>query len=319
MEKLKLIKCWKTLLLLIGISLFSGPIFAQSPTISGKVVDESGQALIGATVKLKDAQGATTTDVNGNFSLQLPAAINTITVSYLGYFTKDVDVKPTSRNLVITLTASPNNLNEVVVVGYGAQKKRDVTGSLVTVSAQTLNEAPSSDIVSELKGRTAGVDIVDNGSTPGSSAQIRIRGDRTLTQNGTSSSTVNALDGPLIVVDGIPYGGNFSDLDQDNVASLEILKDASATAIYGSRGSGGVILVTTKRGKAGKAVLTFNTYYGVSNILGELKVYNGPEYAQFKADAAAGNSQSPGTSPFIRLQLLNRQALPMAQVPTGKN
>jgi TonB-dependent SusC/RagA subfamily outer membrane receptor len=166
------------------------------------------------------------------------------------------------------------------------------------VTAQTLNEAPSSDIVSELKGRTAGVDIISNGSTPGSSAQIRIRGDRTLTQNLTSPSTVNALDQPLMVVDGIPYGGNFSDLDQDNVASLEILKDASATAIYGSRGSGGVILVTTKRGKAGKAVLSLDTYYGFSDILGELKVYNGAQYAQFKADATAGNSQSPNTTPY---------------------
>lgn len=298
MEKLKLIKCWKTLLLLISMSMFSGVLFAQNPTISGKVVDENGQSLIGATIKLKNTQVATTTDVNGHFTIQLQPAANTIVVSYLGYFAKEVLVKAGNNNIQITMVPDPNNLNEVVVVGYGAQKKRDVTGSLVSVTAQTLNEAPSSDIVSELKGRTAGVDIVDNGATPGSSAQIRIRGDRTLTANNTPSSTVNALDGPLIVVDGIPYGGNFSDLDQDNVASLEILKDASATAIYGSRGSGGVILVTTKRGKAGKASLTFNSYYGVSNILGELKVYNGAEYAQFKADATAGNSQSPNTTPY---------------------
>jgi TonB-linked SusC/RagA family outer membrane protein len=300
MEKLKLIKCWKTLLLLIGMSMFSGTLFAQNPTISGKVVDQNGQTLIGATVKLKGAQQATTTDVNGHFSIELPSGINTITVSYLGYYTKDAGVKPTSKNITITLDPNPNNLNEVVVVGYGSQKKRDVTGALVTVTGKTLNEAPSSDFVNELKGRAAGVDIVSNGSNPGSTSQIRIRGNRTITPNNTSPTNVNALDQPLIVVDGIPFGGAFSDLDQNNVESIEILKDASATAIYGSRGSGGVILVTTKRGKAGKTVVSYDTYYGIQNILGELKVYNGPQYAQFKADAAAGNSQ-PGaanTNPY---------------------
>jgi TonB-dependent starch-binding outer membrane protein SusC len=299
MEKLKLIKCWRALLLLIGISMLSVNLYAQNPTVSGRVIDENGQSLSGATIKLKNATSGTTTDASGRFSIKLTSdEVSTITVSYIGYLSKDVSVKPKGKSIIITLSPDLNNLNEVVVVGYGAQKKRDVTGSLVSVSAQTLAEAPSSDIISELKGRVSGVDIVDNGSTPGSSAQIRIRGDRTLTNNNTATSTVNALDQPLIVVDGIPYGGNFSDLNQDDVASLEILKDASATAIYGSRGSNGVILVTTKRGKKGKSVLTYNSYYGLSNILGELKVYNGPEYAQFKADAAAGNSQTPNTTAY---------------------
>ncbi len=298
MEKLKLIKCWKTLLLLIGMSMFSGPLFAQNPTVKGKVVDEKGDALIGVTIKIKSSTEATTTDVNGNFSLQLPANETTIVLSYVGYITKEVAVKPSGTPIQISLIPEPNNLNEVVVVGYGTQRKRDVTGSIASVSAQTLQEAPSSNVISELKGRTAGVDIISNGSTPGSSAQIRIRGDRTMTSNNTATSTVNALDQPLIVVDGIPYGGNFTDLDADNIASLEILKDASATAIYGSRGSNGVILVTTKRGRNGKAVLSYNSYYGVSNILAELKVYNGPQYAQFKADAATLNTQNPGQANY---------------------
>ncbi len=292
MEKLKLIKCWKTLLLLIGMSLFSGRLFAQNPTITGKVVDENGQTLIGATVKLKDAQGATTTDINGKFSLPLPEGINTLTVSYLGYYTKDISVKPTSRNLVIILLPNPNNLNEVVVVGYGAQKKRDITGAMATVSGATLEEAPSTNVVDQLKGRTAGVDVVSNGSGLGNSDQIRIRGSRSLS---TNSGTLNSLDGPLIVVDGIPFGGNINDLDQDNIQTLDILKDASATAIYGSRGSGGVILITTKRGIKGKAVVSYNMYYGNSNILGELKVFNGPEYAQFKAYSGTLNTVNPGT------------------------
>src|ERR1700722_18051637 len=191
MKKLKLIKCWKTLLLLMAMSLFSAPLFAQSPTIGGKVVDDTGQPLIGATVKLKNAPGATTTDIDGKFSLQLPPEVNTITVSYLGFFTKDISVKPESRNLLITLIANPNNLNEVVVVGYGAQKKRDVTGAMSTVSGSTLEEVPSTNFVDQLKGRTAGVDIVSNGAGLGSPDQIRIRGSRSL---ATTSTNLNNLE-----------------------------------------------------------------------------------------------------------------------------
>ncbi|MDP9048460.1 MAG: TonB-dependent receptor [Bacteroidota bacterium] len=300
MEKLKLIKCCKTLLLLISMSLVSGRLFAQDPTITGKVVDEKGLALIGATVKLKGAQGATVTDVNGNFAIGLPSAINTLTISYVGYFTKDVAVGPNSRNIQVTLLPDANNLNEVVVIGYGAQRKRDITGSTANVSEATLNETPAANIPAELKGHTPGVDIQSNSATPGGGGQIRIRGDRAFTNNASSegNSNADALNQPLIVLDGIPFGGSLNDLDPDNVASLEILKDASATAIYGSRGSNGVILVTTKRGRAGKAIVSYNAYYGFTNILSELKVYNGQQYAQLKADAAAGNSQTPGLAVY---------------------
>jgi TonB-linked SusC/RagA family outer membrane protein len=296
MEKLKLIRCLKTLLLIISTGLISAHLFAQeAPTITGKVVDEKGLPLIGATVKLKTAKGATTTDVNGHFSLQLPSDVNTITVTYIGYFPQDVSVKPTSRNMLITLLENPSNLNEVIVVGYGAQKKRDVTGAIATVSSKTLEEAPSTNVIDQLKGTTAGVDVVSNGSGLGSPDQIRIRGSRSLSVNPTQ---LNSLDGPLIVVDGIPFGGNINDLDQDNIQSLDILKDASATAIYGSRGSNGVILITTKRGTKGKAVVSYNMYYGNSDILGELKVFNGPEYAQYKMYSAQLNTLSPGSSGY---------------------
>ena len=151
---------------------------------------------------------------------------------------------------------------------------------------------PSTNFVDQLKGRTGGVDIVSNGAGLGSPDQIRIRGSRSL---ATTSSNLNNLEQPLIVVDGIPFEGNFNDLDQDNIQSLDILKDASSTAIYGSRGSNGVILVTTKRGTKGKATVNYNMYYGNSNILGELKVFTGPEYAQFKAYSGQLNTVNPGT------------------------
>lgn len=302
MKQLRLTKHWRSLLTLICTSLLAVTAFAQQRHIvKGKVVDEKDQPVIGAVVKLKSTPTAgTATDINGNFSINVPEAETTLIISYLGYTTQEVAVTGTSSNLRVTLTPAASTLGEVVVVGYGTQRKRDVTGAITSVTAQTLQEAPSENVVTELQGRVAGLDIVNNNSTPGGSGteQIRLRGDRSFTQNNTTPNTVNALDQPLIVVDGIPFGGNFNDLDADNIASLEILKDASATAIYGSRGSGGVILISTKRGKAGKVVTSFNSYYGVSNILAELKVYNGAQYAQLKADAAALNTQNPGQAVY---------------------
>lgn len=183
----------------------------------------------------------------------------------------------------------------MVVVGYGTQRKRDVTGSVASVSGETLREVPAPNIVNQLKGRTAGVDIVSNSSTPGGGGQIRIRGNRTITN---SQGTSDALDAPLLVVDGVAFGGSINDINPEDVASLDILKDASATAIYGARGAGGVILITTKRGRTGKAIMSYDSYYGISKILGKFPVFNGQEYAQFKADAATYNRTSPGTSAY---------------------
>ncbi len=187
---------------------------------------------------------------------------------------------------------------------WDAEEESDVTGSVARVTGNTLAEVPNANFISELQGRTAGVDIVNNSATPGGGGQIRIRGNRSMatasvtnsmTGVGNANTISDNLDQPLVVLDGIPFGGSVNDIDPDNIASLDILKDASATAIYGSRGSGGVILITTKRGRVGKSQMTYNGYYGISSILGELKVFNGKEYAQFKADATALNSATPGT------------------------
>jgi TonB-linked SusC/RagA family outer membrane protein len=298
MEKIKLIKCWKTFVILIGMSLLSGSLFAQSPTITGKVIDEKGQTLVGATVKLRGGATATTTDVNGGFSIALPSNVSVITVSYLGYLTQDIAVKPSSRNLLITLLPDQNNLNEVVVVGYGVQKKKDVTGAISSISADALQEVQSPNVIDQLKGRMAGVDIVSNSTQPGASGQIRIRGERSL---GATQGQNDAQNGPLLVVDGIPFvGGSINDLNPDDIQSLDVLKDASATAIYGSRGSGGVIIITTKRGKTGKSVMSYNAYYGVTNITAQYPFMNGVQFAQYKLDAQAGNSSltAPNTNPY---------------------
>jgi len=291
MEKLKLTKCWKTLLLLIGMSLFSGTIFAQSITVHGHVVDEKGEPLIGASVKVKSSPAtATTTNISGDFSLRVPSNTSAISISYVGFVTFNVAIKPNSSNLgSIPLANDANSLTEVVVVGYGSQNKRDVTGATVTVDAKSLSEVPSSNVIDQLKGKVAGVDIVNTNGALGSIPSIRIRGNRTIGQSITSGQ-----DAPLLVVDGVPYTGGLNDINPEDIKSLEILKDASATAIYGSRGANGVILVTTNRGRAGKLITSFNAYYGAANVIQELPVMNGAQYAQFKTDAFNG-SKTPTT------------------------
>lgn len=263
--------------------------------VTGKVTGETGEGLPGASVLIKGTTRGTSADEHGNFKISVPDNEQTVLVfSLVGYASKDVVV---GNQKIINVSLAPDHkvLEEVVVVGYGTQRKRDVTGSVVSVSESTLKEVPAPNLVSQLKGRAAGVSIISNGSTPGSQGQIRIRGNRTLT---TSSGSSDGLDGPLVVVDGIPFGG-LNDINPDDILSLEVLKDASATAIYGSRGAGGVILVTTKRGKIGKPVFSYDGYHGETRIMGKFNVMNGAEYAQFKTDAAKYNRTSPGTSGYL--------------------
>ncbi|GAB4051207.1 TonB-dependent receptor [Spirosoma litoris] len=268
---------------------------SQDIQVTGRVVAENGEGLPGVNIQIKSTQRGTTTDGNGTYRISVPDRNAILVFSFIGYVSKEVAVGSQST-INVTLATDDKTLNEVVVVGYGVQRKRDITGSVVSVNETTLKEVPASNIVNQLKGRAAGVSIVSNGSTPGSQGQIRIRGNRTLTSS-TNPSTGDGLDGPLVVVDGIPYGG-LNDINPDDIVNMEILKDASATAIYGSRGSGGVILVTTKRGKVGKPVFSYDGYYGVTNIMGKYNVFNGPEYAQFKADATKYNRSAPGTTAY---------------------
>lgn len=268
------------------------PVFAQNNIlVRGRITNETGQGLPGASVTVKGGTAGTSTTENGNFEITAPSN-GILVISSINYIPKEVSING-QQSLNIRMTASGNDMETVVVVGYGTQRKRDVTGSVTSVSAATLKEVPAPNVIAQLKGRAAGVQIVSNGATPGSGGQIRIRGNRTITN---SQSNSDALDGPLLVVDGIPYGGSINDINPDDIANLEILKDASATAIYGSRGAGGVILISTKRGRTGKAVISYDGYYGVTNIMEKYKVFNGQEYAQFKADAATYNRSNWPTS-----------------------
>lgn len=265
------------LLVMLQLLLLADQAFAQNITIKGRVLRDDGQPAQSASVLVKGTSNGTTTGNNGDFTISAPADA-TLVFSTVDFMTQEVKVNG-QTTISITLVSASRSLGEVVVVGYGTQRKRDVTGSTVSVRGETLNQIKAPNIFNQLQGRAAGVDIVNNSSQIGSGGEIRIRGNRSITGNNN----------PLIVVDGMAYGGSVNDINPENIASVDILKDASATAIYGSRGSNGVIIITTKHGKTGsKPVTSYNGYVGVSSAIDTWDVFNGQQYAKYKEDARQG-------------------------------
>lgn len=249
-------------------------------TVKGRVLDEKDAPVAGASVAVKNATGGVTTDAEGNFSISVRAG-STLVISHVGFTQKEI--KARSGGMDVVLQAGNNKLDEVVVIGYGTQRRKDVTGSVATISGAKMNEVPAVDVSRALQGRIAGVEMAQTSSKPGAGMQIRIRGTRSL----------NATNDPLIVLDGIPYIGNLSDISPAEIKSVDILKDASATAIYGSRGANGVILITTNKGVAGqKARLTYNGYAGIKKIWGEYPMMNGPQFVALRK----ANNATPGAS-----------------------
>jgi len=278
MKKLQLFKIWKIVLITVSANLFSIALLAQSITLHGKVMDETGEPLIGATVKIPGTTTAATTNISGNFTLNVPSGTNKIVISFIGYLDYEKVLTKGSTNLGnITLVKNSKNLNEVVVVGYGTLKREDVTGTVATVDAKVLQEIPASNVVDQLKGRVAGLDVVTGSNGP----IITLRGNRTI---GAPIGT----DGPLIVLDGQPFYNSIENIDPNDIKSVDVLKGASATAIYGSRASGGVLLITTNRGRVGRSVTSYDSYVGLSAVEGKIKVLNGQQFAQLEADALQG-------------------------------
>lgn len=271
----------KAFCITLVLQAFAFMAFAQNINVKGRITNDKGEAIPDASVVVKGGTSGTASDASGNFSIAVSSG-TTLVISAINYVEKEVTV--TSSEVNVTLARDERSLGDVVVIGYGTQRKRDVTGSTVSVKGETLNEIKAPNIYNQLQGRAAGVDIVSNSSDIGAGGRILIRGSRSLSGNNN----------PLLVVDGMVYGGSINDLDPESIANVDILKDASATAIYGSRGSNGVLIITTKRGSAGKATTSYNGYMGFKNVIGTYDLFNGAEYAQFKADAAAGNSNTPG-------------------------
>lgn len=239
--------------------------------VKGIVKDNFGEPVIGANVTEKGTTNGMITDLDGNFSLTVQKNA-TLVISYIGYVTQEIAIKG-NTNLNITLKEDSKALEEVVVIGYGTARKSDVTGSIASVGGDKLQEMPSTNITYALQNRVAGVDMTQTSSQPGATMQIRIRGTRSLT----------ASNDPLVVLDGIPFMGNLSDINPGDIKSMDILKDASSTAIYGSRGANGVILITTNRGAQGTpAKFTYNGYVGAKSVFSKYPMMDGPKYAEMR-------------------------------------
>ncbi len=246
----------------------------QAIPVRGKVVSDKGEELVGVSVTIKGSTTGTITDVNGNFSLNVPDANAVLVIKYIGFTTKEVPVG-NQTNLSITLVTEASNLNEVVVVGYNVVKKSDVTGSTVSVDAAEIRSRPVQNAIQALQGKAAGVDVTSN-ERPGTVGSVLIRGVRSIT--GTSD--------PLYVVDGIPLiSGGIETINPNDIETIDVLKDASATAIYGSRGANGVIIVTTKKGKAGRLALDLVSTTTVENIVDRQQMMNSAQYIEFRRDA----------------------------------
>ena len=245
--------------------------YAQSLTVTGKVIDSEGYEVIGGSVTIKGAAGVgTVTDVNGNYSLKVNDASKDVLVfSYVGMTSQEVKVD--GRSVIdVTLKADAVMLEEVVAIGYATVKRKDLTGSVASVNSKELSKVPTSDITQALAGRMAGVQVMQSEGAPGASISIRVRGGISITQSNE----------PLYIIDGFPSEDGMSTLDPAEIETIDILKDASATAIYCARGANGVVVITTKSGgKEGKATVTFDSYVGFKKVAKKLDVLSTREFA----------------------------------------
>ena len=236
---------------LASLFLFIGIALAQT-TVKGTVVTyEDNEPIIGASIQVVGATNiGTITDVNGQFTLEVPAGKTTLKITYVGM--EPLEVAVSSKPLRIQLRNDANNLDEVVVVAYGTQKKTSLTGAIQEVKSEDILLRPTSSVASALEGTVTGVQVNSTYGVPGEDPSIRIRG----------IGTVNGSSTPLYVIDGVPYGGNISDLNPQDIESMSVLKDAASAALYGNRASNGVILITTKKGKQGKLNINLDVKLG---------------------------------------------------------
>ncbi|MBO7103469.1 MAG: SusC/RagA family TonB-linked outer membrane protein, partial [Bacteroidaceae bacterium] len=245
----------------------------QTKKITGVVRDSHGP-LIGAAVIEKGTTNGAVTNMEGQFSLNVqPNAV--LEVSYLGYVTREVSVG-TSSQLNIVMKEDRHNINEVVVIGYGTQRREAVTGSVANIGGEKLNQIAATNAAQALQGRIAGVLMTQTSTQPGEEMQIRIRGQRSL----------SASNDPLIVLDGIPFMGNLNEISPSNIKSMDILKDAASTAIYGSRGANGVIIITTEKGTMGTpAHVSYNSYVSFRTLFHKYPMMDGPTYVKMREAA----------------------------------
>ena len=255
----------KTYLIVFMLLLFASSMFSQSIKVTGTVTDqEEGSALPGVSIIIKGSTAGTQTDFDGNFSISIGKPNDILVFYYLGYKAKEVKVN-NSKILNVSLSPDSQQLDEIVVIGYGSTRKSDLTGAVVTIGGDDIKKQPISNVAEALTGRLPGVQITSTEGSPDADINIRVRGGGSLTQDSS----------PLIIVDGFPIN-SLSDISASDIENITILKDASSTAIYGSRGANGVVIVTTKSGKQGKVSVNFNMFNGFKKIAKTIDV-QGPE------------------------------------------
>lgn len=265
-------------------------------TISGTVVSETGESLIGVNIIVKGFTTGTVTDFEGKYSLEVPDEAEALLFSYTGFNTQEVQIGSRTQ-IDVTMTTDVAVLDEVVIIGYGSAKKSDLTGAVASLSEEDLRTSLTTNIDQALQGRVAGVQVTQNSGQPGGAASIRIRG----------ANSISLSSEPLYVIDGIPFQGDgnstagfdwaggangqnrvnpLSTINPADIVSIDVLKDASATAIYGSRGANGVIIITTKRGQEGQAKISYNSYYGLQMLPNKLEMMDLPQYADYQAQVS---------------------------------
>ncbi|MEL6721379.1 MAG: SusC/RagA family TonB-linked outer membrane protein, partial [Bacteroidota bacterium] len=276
-------------MLVLAMLFAIGSTLAQR-TIQGTITDQDGVPLIGASILAESTNIGTVTDIDGNYEIQIPSEATTLIVSYTGFSQQKVELG-TSNIVDVTLQEDIAGLEEVVVIGYLSQRRKDITGSVTSVDGADLVDVPNLNVESALQGRTAGVTVTRSSGTPGGGVDVRVRG----------STSILASNRPLYVVDGVPVidvgvGSNsqigvgngglsaLSDINPDDIESIEVLKDAASAAIYGSRGANGVVLITTRKGKAGKSQIGFSASYGTQEAIKTIPVVSGPQYQEYLAE-----------------------------------
>lgn len=248
----------------------------QQRVVTGRVIDDLGEPMTGVSILEKGTTSGTITDMEGNYRITLTGERSVLQFSFIGYTPQEITVAANQTQLNVTMREDAAVLDEIVIVSYGTQKKRDVTGSISKVDGNALSDLPVAQIGQKLQGQVAGVQINQVSGQPGQGMTFRIRG----------AASVNSGNEPLFVVDGIPVSSGINNISPEEIESFSVLKDASATSLYGSRAANGVILITTKRGKSGKTEIAVNAYYGIQTLRGLKKpdVMNGEEYARYKKE-----------------------------------
>ncbi len=277
----------KTMLAAAAFVFGSAFAFAQTKTVSGTVLDNFGDPVIGANVVIVGTQEGTITDIDGNFTLNNVKNDAKLKITYIGYETQTVSVAGKS-NISVTLKEDNTMLEDVVVVGYGTMRKKDLTGSVATISADAITAIPVANPTEAIAGKMSGVQVTTTEGSPDADVKIRVRGGGSITQSND----------PLYIVDGFPVE-SISDIPASDIEDISILKDASSTAIYGSRGANGVILVTTKSGKEGKVNVSYNAYYTFKKIAKKLDVLSSGDYARWQYELAMLRGKSSQYTDFF--------------------